>query len=375
MRTSALAALAAVVLGVASLLVVLALMSGYREALRRGILSGGGHLIAMFPGGIGEAEAARFVARVSALPEVEKAGPVLYLPGLLSTPGLSDAEVMMLKASATLPPFVGPLPVGEGGALPVALGDELAGRLGVADGGQVLLQVVARGATPITLSARVGRVFHTGFAEIDQKWAVTNLADLQRRIPGIPFTSLEVWLHNPDRAAAVEGSVDRACDARALVTTWQENNRNLFAALRWQKLSLGVVLSLVLGVGAFEVASALVVLVTEKRRHFGILLALGGEPKLVRRTLLVAGGALGSVGVIGGVALGLGLVWLLTALGLPRFTPEIASIYGVDRIPLSLRAGDLVVVMLLGLMEVFLAALLPARRAASRDPVEVLRWV
>ena len=84
-------------------------------------------------------------------------------------------------------------------------------------------------------------------------------------------------------------AIDRACDGKALVSTWEENNRNLFAALRWQKISLAIVLSLVLGVGAFEVASALVVLVTEKRREFGILLALGGQPGLIRTTLLLAG--------------------------------------------------------------------------------------
>jgi lipoprotein-releasing system permease protein len=375
MRTSAVAALVAVVLGVASLLVVLALMSGYREALRRGILAGGGHLVAMFPGGLPVSEADHDVARVASLPGVESAGAVLYLPGLLSTAGAGGAEIMMLKASAKLPPFVGQLSEGKGRALDVALGDQLARRAGVGVGAPVLLQIVAHGGTPTTVSARVGRVFHTGFAEIDQKWAIANLAAVRRRVPGLPFTSIEVWLRDPDRTGAARVAVDEALGGRALVTTWQENNRNLFAALRWQKLSLGVVLSLVLGVGAFEVASALVVLVTEKRRHFGVLLALGGEPKLIRTTLLLAGGSLGAAGVIGGMVLGLALVAALSALGIPHFAPDIASIYGVDHIPFRLQPTDLAAVAVLGIAEVLLAALLPARRAAARDPVEVLRWV
>jgi lipoprotein-releasing system permease protein len=135
------------------------------------------------------------------------------------------------------------------------------------------------------------------------------------------------------------------------------------------------VLSLVLGVGAFEVASALVVLVTEKRRELGVLLALGGQPGLLRRTLLLAGGALGGAGILAGMLLGIALVLVLGLLGIPHFPPEIASIYMVDTIPFRLLPGDLAVVLVLSLVEVLLAALLPAHRAARRDPVEVLRWV
>lgn len=149
----------------------------------------------------------------------------------------------------------------------------------------------------------------------------------------------------------------------------------MFAALTWQKLSLAVVLSLVVAVGAFEVAAALVVLVTEKRRTLAVLLAIGAQPALVRRTFLLAGGALGSAGVVAGLALGGAIVAILTVLGIPSFPPEIASIYMVERIPLHLRATDLAAVLLLGVVEVAAAAYLPARRAARRDPVEVLRWV
>ena len=121
-------------------------------------------------------------------------------------------------------------------------------------------------------------------------------------------------------------------------------------------------LSLVLGVGAFEVASALVVMVTEKRRAFGVLLALGGPPSLVRRTLLLAGATLGGAGVVTGVALGVLVALVLTALGVPRFPPDIASIYMVDTIPLRLLPGDLAAVLGLSMIEVVLAS------TAAREP-------
>ncbi len=375
LRTSAVAALAAVVLGVASLVVVLGLMSGYRDALRRGILAGGGHMVALFPGGLSRPDAERFEARLRAIRAVERTTETLYLPGLIFPNESDTAELVTVKAAAVPPPFVKLAAPPPRGPLPAAIGETLAHRAGAAQGDVLRLQLVAGGGMPRSVTVRVTQVYHTGFAELDDRWAVVSLSGLRDRVGGVEANGIEVWLRDPDRAEAEREAVDAACGGKALVTTWEENNRNLFAALRWQKISLAIVLSLVLGVGAFEVASALVVLVTEKRREFGILLALGGQPRLIRETLLLAGGSLGAAGVALGLAVGVALAGVLTALGVPRFPPDIAAIYLVDRIPLRVEASDLLLVVLLGVAEVLLAALLPAQRAASRDPVEVLRWV
>ncbi|MFZ5788843.1 MAG: ABC transporter permease, partial [Acidobacteriota bacterium] len=251
----------------------------------------------------------------------------------------------------------------------------VARRLGVAPGARLSLQVATGSRGVATTVVAAHRTVHTGFSEIDDRWVLAALGDLTGRAAGVSAHGVEVWLADPERAADAAVDVENALGGRSLVTTWQDANRNLFAALRWQKLSLAVVLSLVLGVGAFEVASALVVLVTEKRRALGVLLAIGGRPTLLRWTLVLAGGTLGAVGVLGGVALGLGLAAALSALGVPTFPAEIAAIYGVDHIPLSVNPADVLAVVGLGLAEVTLAALLPAHRAARREPVEILRWI
>lgn len=374
LRTSSLAALVAVALGVASLVVVLALMAGYREALRRGILASGGHVVAFLPGGIDASEAARLLPRVRAVPGVVSAGRVLYLPALVSVAG-GQAEIVTVKAAEVAPALVGLPPDAGVGGMPIALGTGLARRLAVAHGAAVSVQVLVERNLPQVLPARVAAVFQTGLADFDDHWLVVPAGALSRRLGGISANGIEVQLADPETAAEAKELVATACGAGALVTTWQEGNSNLFAALRWQKLSLGVLLSLVVGVGAFEVASALVVLVTEKRRQLGVLLALGGQPRLLRAIMVLAGGSLGIAGVAAGLALGVALVLVLTALGIPRFPEEIASIYMVDRIPLRLLAGDLVIVTLVGLAEVVLAALIPARRVGRWEPVEVLRWV
>jgi lipoprotein-releasing system permease protein len=374
LRTSALAALLAVALGAASLVVVLALMSGYTGALRSGVLAAGGHLIALLPPGLSHEETRSAEARVAAVPGVAGVGEVTYLPGMLFPRGGGQAELVSVRAGSRSAPFVRLPAAGNAGPLEIAVGRGVARRLVTGVGDALILQVVS-GGTPRAVTVRIGQVFSTGFAELDERFVVTDLGALRRRVPALSGGGLEIWLTDPERANALRDSVERACGRGALVATWQERNRNLFAALRWQKISLAVVLSLVLGVGAFEVASALVVLVTEKRREFGVLLALGGQPRLLRRTLLVAGGTLGAAGVVAGMLLGVALVLVLGFLGVPHFPPDIASIYMVETIPLRLLPGDLAVVLALSLVEVLLAASLPARRASRREPVEVLRWV
>lgn len=374
LRTSALAALAAVALGVASLVIVLALMTGYARALEEGILSGGGHLVAMVPAGLAPTASAEVARRVAAVPGVRAVGDVLYLPALLFASLGSAGEVVTLKATG-LPGALVPAAAGAGGPLPVALGGGLARRLGLSEGDPVSVQVMVSSRAPQLVQGRAARIFRSGLAELDDRWIVVRLDDLAARVAAVRANGVEVQLDEAGAAGRLRDAVEAAAGRGALVTTWQETNRNLFAALRWQKLSLAVLLSLVVGVGAFEVASALVVLVTEKRRQLGILVALGGDPALLRATVLAAAGALGAAGVLAGIVVGIGAAAALTALRVPSFPPEIAAIYMVDRIRFIVEWRDLALVVGLGVAEVLLAALLPARRVARWQPAEVLRWV
>jgi lipoprotein-releasing system permease protein len=372
LRTSALAALVAVGLGVASLIVTLALMTGYERALRQGILAGSGHVFAFYPGGMSKVQA-ETAARLAAFPGVVRAADVTYLPGLIFARGSRDAEIVTVRASSSPAPAARRETSAARGMLGVTLGEGLARRLAAAPGDVLTLQIVAAGS-PRSVPVKVTGVYATGFVELDERWLTVGLAELAARVPDLRSGGIELWLADPDQADALRNRVERVC-AGCLVTTWKEMSPAIFAGLRWQKLSLALVLSLVLAVGAFEIASALVVLVTEKRRELGVLLALGGQPDLLRRTILFVGGMLGAAGVAVGVAFGVAVVVALNLLGLPHFPPEIARIYLVERIPLRLAAADLGLVAVLAVLEVVLAALLPARRVARRDPGEVLRWV
>jgi lipoprotein-releasing system permease protein len=374
LRTSAVAALVAVVLGIASLVVVLSVMSGYSEVLRSGLLAAFGHAFAVFPRGTPAEVLDQATRRLAADPEVVAAGGVLLAPGMITTASGGRVELVTVRGGATqLAGVTLPL-AGPGGALSVAVGSGVARRLGVSVGGLASLQMVVDGK-PRALPVRLTSVFHSGFTDIDERWLAIRLDELVRRLPGARPAGVEIRLRRPEEASLRRPELEKLCGNGVLVATWEESNANLFAALKWQKLSLAMVLSLVLGVAAFEVASALVVLVTEKRRSIGVLLALGSPPSLVRRTMMLAGAALGGAGVLAGLVVGLVVVAALRLAGIPHFPPEIATVYMVERIPLLVLPGDLALVLTLGIGEVVLASLIPAFRAASRDPAEVLRWV
>jgi len=373
LRTSAVAAVSAVALGIAALVVVLALMNGYREALRKGILSGSGHVVALFPAAPGEAERQRLYAAAAKLDGTTGLSEALYLPGLL-VGSAGRCEAVQVKAARTQAPFVHLQP-SEGGPLGVAIGAGLASSLGLCVGQLTSVQLFLETRGLAVVPVRVEDVFASGFAELDDRWVFAPLSGLEARLPGVAPSAFEIFLANPDRAEVARRQLEDSGVRGVLLTTWEEGNRSLFAALRWQKLSLLLVLSLVVGVGAFEVASALVVLVTEKRRDIGVILAMGGTPSLVREVLLVAGGAMGAAGVLIGLALGVLVTVLMGWLGQPHFPREIASIYMVEKIPFLVRPADLGLVGAVGLAEVVLAAWMPAVRTAAREPSEVLRWV
>jgi lipoprotein-releasing system permease protein len=160
-----------------------------------------------------------------------------------------------------------------------------------------------------------------------------------------------------------------------LFTDWRDMNRSLFAALRWQTLSLFVVLSLVVAVSSFQVSSALVVLAIDKRRSAGMLQALGATPARIRRVMVYSGVLLGGTGVAGGLALGCLASWVMTAFEIVRFPPGLARVYMVDVIPLQPRPLHLLAVVGVCSALVFLASLWPAWKTSREDPAAALRAV
>jgi lipoprotein-releasing system permease protein len=378
LRGTSLAALAGVAIATAALVITLALMDGYQQAIATALQRGSAQMVAFSPRPLAPARADRLAAGVAATPGVRSANTVTYLAGLLQDPRQPAAPLSVVVKAADRPPgFVGLTawpPASK--AIPAVLGYRLAEKIGarVGDTVQVLLPPRQGSWLLPVLSLQVVGTFHVAFAEFDEQWIVAPLAPVLVALPGLGVAAIELEVADPMHVARLHHAVEAALPG-FMVTDWFEMNPALFAALRWQTLSLFVVLSLVAAVASFQVSSALVVVSVEKRRTSGMLQALGATPQRIRRLLIEVGCLLGLAGVGAGIGLGWLVSIVMTHYRVIRFPPGLARVYLVESIPLSVTLPHLGAVAAVCTGVVVLASLWPARRAARLDPVKALRSV
>ncbi len=375
LRGTALAAFVGVALATAALVITLALMAGYRQAIAVPLERGGAHMVAFAGRPLTLAEGRRRAAAAATVRGVREAGPVTYLAALAMDPNDPAHPLpVTLKAVDHPPAFCGGGRWSGGAGLPVFAGDRLAESLGVASGDSLTLRLPPEAGSWLLPSVRVelAGTFHLGFAEFDDNWLVGPLEPLLARLPGTGVTAVEVRLDDPLAVGTIRPAVEAALPDM-VVTDWREMNRALFAALRWQTLSLFLVLTLVVAVASFQVSSAMVVLAISKRRATGTLQAIGMTPTRVQRVLLLAGSLLGGAGVVAGLGFGVAVSAVMTRWRLLRFPVDLARVYMVDHIPFVVLPVHLLAVAATAVGLVLLASAWPAWRASRLDPVRALK--
>ena len=375
-------ALAATGLGVAAMIVAMALMTGYREDLQRQLVGGNAAVVA-YPLDLAADLELRPAAleALLALPGVERVSPVAYAQGTLASAAAPAGVEVTLRGVEAGEPQLGAarLPAAAGGEVAaIVLGEELAQRLG-ARPPEVLRLVVlglAQGRPRFSFrSVRFAGTFHTGFSEFDRGWALLERRQVETLAGrGAAAGLYEFQLADPAAAPRLAARIGEILGPGFLVTDWQELNRELFTALRVQQWALFLVLGLIVVVSTFNVASTLMVLVRERLRDIGALAAIGLPPGDVRRIFLYCGGVLGLAGTFLGVALGWGIAWVLTTFRLIRFDPEVAAIYFISSVPFRVEPADVVAVVLFALAVNLAACVVPAWRAARVDPSAALRY-
>lgn len=256
LRGTAFAAFAGVALAVAALVITLALMNGYTRAIATALQRGNAHMVGFALGSLQPGEADDLTRRIAAVEGVLRATPVTYLTGLLEDPSEPTSPIpVTLKAVAEPPSYTGleDWPAGEG--LVAVLGERLSMKAGLESGDTAVVRLPPEGGSWIlpTLSLQVVGTFRLAFAEFDEQWVTVPLAETLRMLPDMGVAGIEVELADP---MAVDEAREHlsGLDPRLLFTDWREMNSSLFAALRWQTLSLFVVLSLVVAVASFQVS-------------------------------------------------------------------------------------------------------------------------
>lgn len=377
-----------VALGVASLIIVLGVMNGFSQNLRDKILGVNAHIVVgNYAEGIPDyTDLAR---ELNSLPGVKGAAPFIYTEVMLSSPdGVKGVvlrgidpdqarEVLALEEEMILGSVAD---LGREGEFPgVIIGQELASALNISPGETVNIlspsgESSSAGFTPQISSFEVRGVFKTGMYEYDSSFGYTSIEAAQS-ILGFrqdKVTGMEIRIHEVDRAHVVSGAVEDFLGGYPFyVRNWMEMNQNLFAALKLEKIAMGIILVMIVLVGSFSIVTALVMLVMEKTRDIAIFMSMGATRKLIRRIFILLGMMIGAVGTVLGFIFGLGISYLLQKYQFIRLP---ADVYYLDHLPVLHQPADLVVIGVAAMFLCFLATLYPARKASHLSPAEALRY-
>jgi lipoprotein-releasing system permease protein len=374
-----------VFLGVAALIVVLAVMTGFQDGIRDRIISANPHLLVFQSGGTGLADATGVAARVKTVAGVRSATPFV-LQQALFTSAAGEAHGGLVRGVDLASPSVrqdlksqlrggslDPLVSGEGAIL---LGIELARVLGVAPGDGVTVISPKGALTAVGMVPKMRRftlvgTIEVGMYEFDSSVAYLSLPAAQDFAGLTGATGIEVKLNDPFDAKSVGRAVLTRLGYPFWVRDWMDMNRNLFAALQLEKLALFVIVTIIVLVAAFAIIGHLVLLVAEKRKEIGILKAMGAGAGSIGTVFLVAGMLIGVGGTLAGSAFGLLLIWVQNTYKIIRLAGDV---YQISYLPMKLTGSDFAMIVGSTLVISFLATLSPARRAARMDPIEVLRY-
>jgi lipoprotein-releasing system permease protein len=376
------AALLATALGVTAMVIAMALMTGYREDLQTKLIRGNAAVVAYpLEGGAGRLDAAR-LDRLRRIPGVVQVGRVAYGQGSLASARRPDGLEVVLRGvepeGGQLAATAAELALSPRGIPGVVMGSDLAARLAVRPGDALRLVVLGfAGGTPHFRfqSVELRRTFSTGFAEFDRSWVLLERSRVEA-LMGLSQGAdlLELAVADPAAAPHIADAVARVLEPGYAVTDWQQLNRELFTALRVQKVVLFFLLGCIVGVSVFNVASTLVVMVRERMRDIGVLGALGLAPARLCLVFLTYGAILASIGTLMGVAVGGAASWALTTFRLIRFDSEVAAIYFISFVPFRVTGGDVAWIAGCTLLVTLVACFVPALLAGWLDPSAALRY-
>ncbi len=373
--------------GVATLVIALAMNSGFRETLQDRLLGVTAHISLTRPGSRGIQDYIALAERLQNTPGVNSVTPAIYETMLLSFGGEArgvvvkgiDAAREMKSDEALQKLFAGRLdfsrdPDGIEGLL---VGKQLADEWKVQPGDYVTLtspqgRLTPFGLMPRTRRFRVGGVFDSGFYDYDENWCFVTLPAAQALAgTGDVVNVLEFRLARPEQAAEIASQVERTAGEGFTTTTWMEENRALFRALRLEKLVTAIFIGLITFVAGLNILVVLSMTVTDKAKDIAVLLSMGTRREQVRRIFLLLGMVIGGAGTFAGLLVGYTFSWIAGRYHLIPLDPQV---YAVPYVPFHPSFLDGLWIGLAAMAIAVLATVIPAREAARLLPVEILRF-
>lgn len=373
--------------GVATLVIALAMNTGFRETLQDRLLGVTAHISLTRPGSEGILNYKQLADKLRKTPEVKSVTPAIYETMLLSFSGEARGVVVkgvdvdlekksdeaLQKISSGRLDF-SPDPDGIEGLL---VGKQLADEWKVGPGDYVTLtspqgRLTPFGLMPRTRRFRVTGVFDSGFYDYDENWCFVSLDAAQALAgTGDVVNVLEFRLAKPELAAEIAKIVEREAGQGFMTTTWMQENHALFRALRLEKLVTAIFIGLITFVAGLNILVVLSMTVTDKAKDIAVLLSVGTRREQVRRIFLLLGTAIGASGTIAGLSAGYAFTWIAGTYHLIPLDPQV---YAVPYVPFHPSFYDGLWIALAAMAIAVMATVIPAREASRLLPVEILRF-
>ncbi|BAF87685.1 lipoprotein releasing system transmembrane protein [Azorhizobium caulinodans ORS 571] len=380
-----------IVLGVATLIIVMAVMNGFRQELLGKILGLNGHMLVQ-PLENALTDYTAVADRISKLNGIKLAVPVVEGQALASSPynasgvlvrGLAEKDLRSMPSVAnnirqgTLDGF----DQGQG----LAIGKRLADQLSLRAGDNITLVAPRGSVTPMGTSPRIkvykiAAVFEIGMSEYDSAFVFMPLPEAQAYFNrNGDVNAIEVYIANPDDVGELRGAVQAAAQRPVYIVDWRQRNATFFNALQVERNVMFLILTLIVLVAALNIISGLIMLVKDKGHDIAVLRTMGATQGAIMRIFLITGASIGVVGTLVGVLLGVVVClnieeirqfisWMTRT---ELFSPEL---YYLSRLPAQMDMRETLSVVFMALTLSLLATLYPSWRAARLDPVEALRY-
>ncbi len=384
--------LAGIMLGVATLIIVMSVMNGFRTELLGRILGVNGHLAVYALGGQGIGSYDALASEIRKIPGVTYATPEVEAQVMVTARGNNFGALVHGVAPESLrnrPIFADNIRFGDlanfEGDNAVVIGERMAQKLGLTVGDQLTVispkgQATVFGSVPRVRSYTVAAIFKVGMSEYDSSYVFIPLAAAQTFFAmGDRVSQVSIGLANADLTAQVANKIKPMIGPTVSIYDWRQANSSFFTAVEVERNVMFLILTLIILVAAFNIISGLIMLVKDKGRDIAIMRTMGASRGAVLRIFLMAGASIGVVGTAAGVVLG--LVFCANIESIRQFIEGFsgtnlfnAEIYFLSRLPAEVDPGEVVTVVLMALGLSLAATIYPAWRAARLDPVEALRY-
>jgi len=367
-----------IAIGVMALIVVIAVMTGFQDEIRERILGVNPHILVLNVNGDirDPGKATEVIKKVGG---VTHAFPFVSFQAMVqSGRQLSGVAVKGLNAGDVQ--FMNRL-LKEGSVDVlnrkghILIGKELSKHVGLLPGDSLTLMVPfggysPMGAMPETVRVRVGGIFETGMYEIDNTLIIMPLKDVEEII-GVTATGIEIKLSDVYKADELRKEIVKQLGVEYFARTWIEMNRNLFSALKLEKIAMFIILALIIFVASFNIISSLVMTVMEKQKDIAILKSIGAKKRSIMKIFMIEGVTIGVVGALIGSLTGYILCEVVKRYKIIRL-PE--DIYYISTLPVKISVFDIVLIACVTMVICVVSTIYPSYRATKIDPVETLRY-